>query len=58
MKLTGFYVWSVRVTVEVPDNATEEEQRDALDDATMKAEQDALSIPPVLFDCSNENLID
>jgi len=56
MKVTALYVWSASVEVEVPDNATDEEQRKALDDAAMKVELDFKN--PVIHECSNENLID
>jgi hypothetical protein len=56
MKLTGTYVWSASVEVEVPDNATEDEQREALDNEALKAELDFRH--PVLNECSNQNLID
>ena len=55
-RLTGTYVWSAVVMVEVPDNATDDEQRKALDKAAMDSELDFRN--PVLHDCSNENLID
>jgi hypothetical protein len=56
MKLTGTYVWSASVEVEVADNATPDEQRDALDNEALKAELDFKN--PVLHECSNEDLID
>lgn len=56
MKVTGTYVWSAYVEVEVSDNATDEEQREALDNEALKAELDWKN--PVLHECSNENLID
>lgn len=56
MKLTGKYVWSASVEVEVPDNATEDEQREALDNEALKVELDFKH--PVLHECSNEDLID
>lgn len=56
MKLTGLYVWSASVEVEVPDDATDEQQRDALDAAAQGAELDFKH--PILHQCSNEELID
>lgn len=56
MKLTGNYVWSAFVEVEVPDTATREEQREALDNEAIKVELDFKN--PILHECSNENLID
>jgi hypothetical protein len=56
MKLTGIYVWTACVEVEVPDNATNDEQRMALDDAAMDVELDFKN--PVLHSCSNEDLVD
>lgn len=56
MKLTGTYVWTACVEVELPDNATREEQRDALDNEALKAELDFKH--PILHECSNEDLID
>jgi len=56
MKINGLYVWSARVEVEVPDNATDEQQREALDIAAMGAELDFKN--PVLHECSNEDLVD
>ena len=56
MRLTGTYVWSAFVSVEVPDDATEEQQKEALDKAAMAADLDFRN--PVLHDCSNEELID
>ena len=56
MKVTATYVWSASVEVEVPDNATNEQQRDALDNEAMKAELDFKN--PIIHTCSNEDLID
>ena len=56
MKVTATYVWSVGVEVEVPDNATDEQQREALDNEAIKAELDWKH--PIIHECSNENLID
>lgn len=56
MKLTGTYVWTASVEVEVPDDATEKEQRDALDSAALKVTLDFKN--PMLHECSNEDLID
>ena len=56
MKLTGTYVWSATVNVEVPETATNEQQREALDKAAMEVEIDFKH--PVLHDCSNSDLVD
>lgn len=56
MNLTGLYVWSASVEVTVPDDATEEEQREALDKAAMDVELDFKH--PVLHECSNADLVD
>jgi hypothetical protein len=56
MKLTGTYVWSVSVEIEVSDTATNDKQREALDNEAMKAELDFKN--PILHKCSNEDLID
>jgi hypothetical protein len=56
MKLTALYVWSASVTVKVPDTATNEEQREALDNAAAAVELDFRN--PVLQECSNKELID
>lgn len=56
MKITGTYCWSASVEVEVPDNASNEVQREALDNEAMKVELDFKN--PILHECSNENLVD
>lgn len=56
MKVTATYVWSASVEVEVPDDATNEQQRDALDIEAMKVELDFKN--PIIHTCSNEDLID
>ncbi len=56
MKLTGLFVWSARVEVEVPNNATEEQRKDALYEASQQAELDFKH--PVLHECSDPRLID
>lgn len=56
MKITGTYIWAVSVEVDVLDNATEQQQREALDNAAMDAELDLKH--PILHECSNEKLID
>lgn len=56
MKITGTYCWSASVEVEVPDNASNEVQRAALDNEAMKVELDFKN--PILHDCSNEDLVD
>lgn len=56
MKITGTYVWTGCVEVELSDDATEEQQREALDNQAMLVELDFKN--PILHECSNENLID
>ncbi len=56
MKVTATYVWTASVEVKVPDDATDEQQRDALDNEAMKVEIDFKN--PIIHECSNENLID
>jgi hypothetical protein len=56
MKITGLYCWSAAVEVEVPDNASVEEQETALYAASQKVELDFKH--PILHDCSNPDLID
>lgn len=56
MELEGTYVWSARVKVKVPDDSTDEEQREALDKAAMEVELDFKH--PVLHECSRAVLID
>ena len=56
MKITGTFVWSASVEVDLANNATETEQREALDKAAMAVELDFKH--PVLHECSNEDLID
>lgn len=51
MILTANYVWSAIVTVVVPENATNEEQREALDKAAMNVELDFKH--PILHSCDN-----
>lgn len=55
MKLTATYVYPVSVSVDLPDDATDEQQRDALDAAVAK---ETIPSRPVLHDCSNLDLID
>ena len=55
MKITGLYVWSVQTEVEVPDDATDEQQREALDNSV---EDCAPQGSPILHECSNADLID
>jgi hypothetical protein len=54
--ITATYVWTLCVEVHVPDDATDEQQRDALDTEVLKVELDFKH--PIIHDCSNENLID
>jgi len=56
MKVTATYVWSATVEVQVPDDATDEAQLEALDNEAMKVELDFKN--SIIHDCSNENLID
>jgi len=55
MKLTATYVWSAMVEVNVPNDATEDEQREALDSAAMDVELDFRN--PVMIACSNQDLV-
>lgn len=55
-KVTATYVWSASVEVEVADDATDEQQREALDNEALKVELDFKH--PIIHACSNENLID
>ena len=55
--LTATYVWSVTVTTEVPDDASNEQQREALDKVAAGATIDLKH--PVLHACDdNPDLID
>ena len=54
--IEGTYVWTARVAVTVEDNATNEEQRKALDEEALKVELDWKN--PILHDCDNPELID
>lgn len=56
MKLTGTFVWSVTVAVELTNDATSEEQRAALDEAVKHVQVDMDR--PILHDCSNPDLVD
>lgn len=56
MKVTATYVWSATVEVDLPDDATDEQQREALDKEAMKVELDFKN--PIIHECTNENLID
>ena len=56
MKITGTYVWSASVEVEGPDDATDEQQREALDNAAIGVKLDLAH--PILHVCSNEDLIE
>jgi len=56
MNITATYVWSATVEVSVPDDATDDQQREALDNEAIKVELDFKN--PIIHDCSNENLID
>jgi len=56
MKITATYVWSATVEVDLPDNATDEHQREALDNEAIKVELDFKH--PIIHECTNENLID
>lgn len=56
MKVTGTYVWSATVEIEIADGASDKEQRNALDNAALTVELDWAH--PILHDCSNKDLID
>ena len=54
--VTATYVWSAVVEVKVPEDATDEQQREALDEEACNVELDWKH--PIINACSNENLID
>lgn len=54
--VTATFVWSAKVEVKVPVEATDEEQREALYEAAMKVDLDFKN--PIIHECSNEDLID
>lgn len=54
--ITATVVWSVVLTVKVPDNAQVEEKKDAIMAEAMKAEIDFKH--PVIHDCSDLECID
>ena len=54
--VTATYVWSAVVEVQVSDDTTDEQQREALDNEALKVELDFKH--PIIHDCSNKNLID
>jgi hypothetical protein len=56
MKITGLYAWTIATEVEVPDDATNEQQREALDNSVEDC--DPSQGPPILHECSNPELID
>lgn len=56
MKISGTYVQSVYTEVEVPIDATDEEQREALDNSIEDVDFNRPS--PILHECSNMALID
>lgn len=55
MKVTATFAWFVITAVDVPDDATDEQQREALENSI---EDFAPSGSPVLHECSNPELID
>jgi len=56
MKLNATVVWSINVTVEVPDNATEDDKREAI---LSSAEKDLTGLnKPIIHECSDPDLID
>lgn len=58
-KVTATYVWSASVEVQVADDATDEQQREALDEEALKVELGPRDWKhPIIHECSNENLID
>jgi hypothetical protein len=60
MKLIATYAWSATFEVDVPDTATLNEQRNALDTAIANAIEsgDVDLSHPILTECSNPDLID
>ena len=54
--ITAIAVWSVGLTVQVPDNATVEEKQDAIRDAAIKADLDLKH--PIIHDCSDPECVD
>lgn len=56
MKVTGLFVYSVQTEVEVPDDATDEQQREALDNSI--EDWCPTNSSPILHECSNPDLID
>lgn len=58
MKLTATVIWSTSVQLELPDDATDEQQREAI---LTQADKDLPHLDfkhPVIHDCSNMELID
>lgn len=55
MKLTATVVYSVGMELNLPDDATEEQQREAILNEAMKSEIDFRH--PIIHECSNEDLI-
>jgi hypothetical protein len=53
--LTATVVWSVTLTVNVPDNATINEKQDAILDAASKAEIDFKY--PIIHECSDPGCV-
>jgi hypothetical protein len=54
--ITATVVWSVNLTVKVPDNATVEQKQDAIVAEAIKADLDLKH--PVIHDCSDPECID
>ena len=54
--ITAIAVWSVGLTVQVPDNATVEEKQAAIRDAAIKADLDLKH--PIIHDCSDPECVD
>ena len=53
--ITATVVWSARLTVQVPDNATTEQKQAAIKFEALKAD---LGCDPIIHDCSDPDCID
>lgn len=56
MKVTGTYIWSVKLEVDIPEGATDRQQKEALEQSLMKARDKTTG--PTLVKCSNPNLVE
>lgn len=55
MRITATFAWFVTTAVDVPDDATDDQQREALENSI---EGFSPEESPVLHECSNPDLID